>query len=49
MKQGVFYNNEFYSWEQVYKVSGICMEDWLHDPIGSQQYFEECLLKWEDK
>ena len=46
-KQGIFHNNEFYGWNAVYQICGLCMEDWVHDPTGSQQYFEECLNKWE--
>ena len=48
-KQGITYKGQFYNWQTIYQICGLCCEDWLHDPIGSQQYFEECLLKWEDK
>ena len=48
-RSGIIYNDQFYEWNAVYQICGLCCEDWVHDPIGSQQCFEECLLKWEDK
>lgn len=38
-----------YSWQQVYKICGLCSEDFLHDSVGSWEWFLECLEKWEDK
>ena len=37
-----------YSWQLVYKICGLCKEDFLHDSAGSWEYFVECLEKWED-
>ena len=36
------------SWQQVYKISGLCSEDFLHDSEGSWEHFIRCLEKWED-
>lgn len=48
-KQGITYKGQFYNWNAVYKICGLCWEDFLYDSTGSWQYFEECLEKWEDK
>lgn len=48
MKTTIKINGIVYTWEQVYKICGLCMEDWIHDPVGSNQYFLECLEKWEE-
>ena len=39
----VWHNGECYSWKKVYQISGLCQEDFLHDPVGSHEHFEECL------
>ena len=38
-----------YSWQQVYKISGLSGEDFLHDSVGSWEHFIHCLEKWGDK
>ena len=38
-----------YSWQLVYKICGLCKEDFLHDSEGSWEHFIRCLEKWEDK
>ena len=43
------HNGIKYSWQQVYKISGLCAEDFLHDSVGSWEHFIECVSKWEDK
>lgn len=41
------HNGISYTWEQVYKISGLVQEDFLHDGVGSWGSFLECLEKWE--
>lgn len=48
-KIGITYKTQFYSWASVYKICGLCREDFLFDSEGSNAYFLECLNKWEDK
>lgn len=42
------HNGIKYNWEQVYKICGLCREDFTHDYIGSFEHFIECLDKWEE-
>ena len=42
------HNGINYTWEQVYKISGLCSEDFLYDNEGSWKHFIQCLEKWED-
>jgi hypothetical protein len=42
------HNGISYTWEQVYKISGLVQEDFLHDSVGSWEWFLECLEKWEE-
>ena len=46
---GIYYEGEFYGWNAVYMICGLCKQDFDYDPVGSMGYFEECLTKWEDK
>ena len=46
---GISHNGEYYTWEMVYKISGLSGEDFLHDSVGSWEHFIHCLEKWEDK
>lgn len=48
MKTTIKINGIVYTWDDVYKISGLCAEDFLHDSEGSNAYFLECLEKWED-
>ena len=41
------HNGESYGWNAVYLISGLCAEDFLHDSVGSWEWFLECLEKWE--
>ena len=44
---GIFHNGEYYTWEMIYKISGLSGEDFLHDSAGSWEHFIECVSKWE--
>lgn len=48
MKTTIKINGIIYTWDDVYKISGLCYEDWLHDSEGSNAWFIECLEKWEE-
>lgn len=41
----MWFKNEYYGWNAIYLISGLCREDFLHDPVGSLEQFEECLVK----
>ena len=43
------HNGIKYSWQQVYKICGLCTEDFTHDYSGSWGEFIKCLENWEDK
>ena len=44
----ITHNGIKYNWEQVYKICGLCKQDFDYDPTGSVAYFQECLTKWDD-
>lgn len=46
---GIKHNGEHYSWDAVHLISGLVQEDFLHDSVGSWEWFLECLENWEDK
>ena len=39
----ITHKNTKYSWEDVYKISGLCAEDFTHDPTGSWAHFTKCV------
>lgn len=41
------HNGECYGWNAVYLISGLVQEDFLHDSVGSWEWFLECLGKSE--
>lgn len=45
MIKGKMIDNVFYTWEQIYKISGLVYEDWLYDSEGSYKHFSESLEK----
>ena len=40
---GISHNGEYYTWEQVYIISGLVAEDFKYDPVGCFGDFLECL------
>ena len=46
---GISHSGEYYTWELVYKISGLCQDDFTYDSTGSWEYFIQCLERWEDK
>lgn len=40
---GIFHKGEYYGWNAVYLISGLCSEDFLYDSIGSWEHFIGCL------
>lgn len=44
----ITHNGIKYNWGQVYKICGLCPEDFTHDNVGSWEHFLECLEKWEE-
>lgn len=44
----IIYNGVPLTWKEVYKICGLCAEDFLHDHVGSWENFIECLERWED-
>ena len=47
MKTTIKINGIVYTWDQIYKICGLCAEDFLFDSVGSWEHFLECLEKWE--
>ena len=41
----MWYKDEYYGWNAVYLISGLCRENFLYDPVGSMQHFEDCMQK----
>lgn len=42
MIKGKMIDNVFYTWEQIYKISGLVYEDWLYGE-GMDEEFKNCL------
>ena len=41
-------NGKWYSLSEIYRISGLCFEDFIHDNQGSFDWFMKCLEKFED-
>lgn len=41
------HNGEWYGWNAVYLISGLCAEDFTHDSVGSWEHFINALKVWE--
>lgn len=41
------HNGQWYGWNAVYLISGLCEEDFMHDSFGSWKHFIEALEIWE--
>jgi len=39
----LIYKDKSYYWSEVYKICGLCREDFMYDNSGSWSYFVECL------
>lgn len=44
---GIIMGGDFYNWSKVYKLCGLCSEDFLWDSEGSWKHFEECFNNFE--
>ena len=47
--EGITVHGIAFTWEEVYKISGLCQDDFTYDSTGSWEYFIQCLERWEDK